>query len=112
MKLIKWGKKKNDVDLSNLEVLLESTLQPVNPRVEFVNRLRYQIRSQYQPIREDVVANRQRTVLLVGASAVGGLLTLVMGIRIVMTLVAAIALMLQWKRNLPPEQVMATRRVK
>lgn len=112
MKLIKWGKKNRDVDFSNLETVLKGTLQPVNPRAEFVNRLRYQIRSQYQPIREEVVANKQRTVLLVGASVMGGLLTLVMGIRIVMTLVAAIALMLQWKRHLPPEQVMATRRIK
>lgn len=112
MKLIKWGKKKSNVDVSGIETMLERTLQPVSPRGEFVNRLRYQIRSQYRPIREEVTEDRQRTVLLVGASIVGGLLTLVMGIRIVMTLIATIALLLQWRRHLPPEQAIATRRVK
>ena len=112
MKLLKLGKKKNNEDISQFELLLENVLQPVKPRGEFVNRLRYQIHSQYHPIREQVHIHKQRTLLLAGASVFGGLLTLVMGIRIVMTLIAAIALLMQWKKQLPSEQVMATRRVK
>lgn len=111
MKLFKWGVKKGDEDFSELESVLFDSLTPVKPRPDFIRRLRYQIVSQYEPIREEVKTHKQRTMLLVGASLVGGLLTLVMGIRIVLTLVAAIAMLLQWKRPLPREQLMAARRV-
>ncbi len=50
MKLIKWGNKKKNQDISHLESLLDRTLQPENPREEFVNRLRYQ---NSQPIPAD-----------------------------------------------------------
>ncbi|MGW8249327.1 MAG: hypothetical protein ACWGO1_01705 [Anaerolineales bacterium] len=112
MRLFKWGQKKNNEDLSRLESVLESALKPVRPSQDYVRRLRYQIVSQYEPIREEVKAHRQRTVLLVGASLVGGLLTLVMGIRIVMTLVAGVAMLLQWKRSPSPEPMVVARQIR
>lgn len=111
MKLIKWGKKNKYVDFTGMEAILEQTIQPVEPRQEFIRKLRYQIIDQYEPIQEEVKEHKQRTTLLVGASLVGGLLTLVMGIRIVMTLIASISLLLHWKKQIQPEQLMAPRRI-
>jgi hypothetical protein len=111
MKLFKWGDKKNDDDLYRLESILDNALKPVKPSQDYVRRLRYQIVSQYEPIRDEVKAQQHRTVLLVGASLVGGLLTLAMGIRIVMTLVAGVAMLLQWKKSQPPERAMVARQI-
>ena len=111
MRLIKWGKKNKDVDFTDLETILEDTLQPVQPRQEFLRKLRYDIIEKYEPIQAEVKEHKQRTALLVGASLVGGVLTLVMGIRIVMSLIAAITLMLHWRKQIPREHVNALRRV-
>lgn len=111
MKLFQWGFKKNNEDFSRIEAVLDNALKPVRPSQDYVRRLRYQIASQYAPVREEVKAHRQRTVLLIGASLVGGLLTLAMGVRIVMTLVAGVAMLVQWKRAPSADQVMIARNI-
>jgi hypothetical protein len=98
MKLLKWGKhSENEVD-HKLESYMDSTLQPVSPRPEYVRRLRKEILNQYYVVRDEVTEQRQRDALLIGASLVGGILTVMMGIRIMVTVVAAIILLFQWKK--------------
>jgi hypothetical protein len=98
MRLFKWGKySKNEYD-DKLESYMDGILQPVLPRPEYVRRLRREILSQYYTVREEVNSQRQRDVLLIGASMVGGILTVMMGIRILVTMIAAIILLFQWKK--------------
>ena len=109
MRRIKWGKKREEYDMSGLETLLDKAYQPVKPRTAFVRKLQNQLVNSYHPIREEVRAGKQRTALLIGASLIGGVLTLLMGIRIVLTLIATITLLMQWRKHVQPEQVIVTR---
>ena len=54
MKIIKWGQPKEEIRLDEIESLLESSFQPVEPRPEFKHRLHAQVLRQFQPVQEDV----------------------------------------------------------
>ena len=99
MKIPKWGKTKEDVDLSRIESLLEESLHPVAPRPEFKRRLHTQVMSRFQPIQEEVQTVKQRRMWMVFASLIGGVLTIFMGVRFVMTLIAMIGLLLQFRKQ-------------
>ena len=98
MKLIKWGKKsENQID-PRLEAYLDDALQPMAPRPDYVRKLRREILHQYYAVRDEVNAERQRQAILIGASLVGGIFTVVLGIRMLVTMIAAIILIVQWKK--------------
>lgn len=98
MRFVKRGYPTEKIDFRKLESALGNAFQPVKPRPEFVRRLRREIATQYDAIRDQVIAERQRQTLLIGAGLFGVMLTLIMGIRIVASLVAMLVLLLQWKK--------------
>jgi hypothetical protein len=99
MKIIKWGQPKQEMDLAGMESLLEKSFIPVEPRPEFKRKLHNQLIKQFQPVQEEVKVIRQRRVWMVFASLVGGVLTIFMGVRFVMTLIATIGLIMQFKKD-------------
>lgn len=107
MKLPKWGITKDDADFSGMESLLEDTLRPMAPRPEFKRRLHSQVMRQFQPIQEEVKTVKQRRMWMVFASLIGGVLTIFMGVRFVMTLIAMIGLLLQFRKQGESQQVVA-----
>lgn len=111
MKIIKWGKPKEEFDLAGMESMLEKSLQRVEPRPEFKRKLQTQVLRQFQPVQEEVKAIKQRRVWMVSASIVGGVLTIFMGVRFVMTLIAMIGLIMQFKKDSENRQVVALRQV-
>ena len=112
MKIIKWGQSNEELDLAGMEKLLQASLQPVEPRPEFKRRLHTQIIRQFQPVQDEVKAIKQRRVWMVSASLVGGVLTIFMGVRFVMTLIAMIGLILQFRKENENRQVVALRQVR
>jgi len=98
MGIIHRGKVQDD-HFGSLEANLDEALQPVEPRPEYIRRLRYQIVHQYQPVRAEIRAERQRTAIILGAGVLGAALAVVMGVRMVVTIVAGIGLLLQLKKR-------------
>lgn len=111
MKIIKWGKPKEEMDIAGIESLLVKSLHTVEPRPEFRRKLKSQVISQFQPVQEEVKATKQRRLWMVSASLVGGVLTIFMGVRFVMTLIAMIGLIIQFKKESESQQVVALRQV-
>lgn len=112
MKILKWGKQKEETDLSGMESMLEGIFRPMEPRPEFKRRLHTQIVRQFQPIQTEVRSVKQRRIWMVSASLVGGVLTILMGVRFVMTLIAMIGLILQFKKESESRQVTALRQIR
>lgn len=112
MKIIKWGQSKEELDIVGMEKLLQTSLQPVEPRPEFKRRLHTQVIRQFQPVQDEVKSIKQRRVWMVSASLVGGVLTIFMGVRFVMTLIAMIGLILQFRKETENRQVVALRQVR
>jgi hypothetical protein len=112
MRIFKWGEKKEDTDLLMVESVLEGVFQPVQPRPEFKRKLHAQVLRQFQPIQEETRIVRQRRIWMIVASLVGGLLTIFMGVRFVMTLIAMIGLLLQFKKDSQTKPAMALRLIR
>jgi len=112
MKIIKWGQSNEELDITGMEMLLQTSLQPVEPRPEFKRRLHAQVIRQFQPVQDEVKTIKQRRVWMVSASLVGGVLTIFMGVRFVMTLIAMIGLILQFRKENENRQVVALRQVR
>lgn len=101
MRLKKWGNASKDLDFSSVESALGKAFQPITPRPQFVRRLRREIANQYYAVQEQVIAEKQRQTLLIGAGLVGGIMGIVVGIRITITLIAAVVLLFQLKKPSP-----------
>jgi len=108
MKLIKWGNHP-EMDNSLLEASLQDVLQPLQPRAEFVRKLRVQLVNELEPVQEQIRNEKQRVVWVVGASLLGGMLALLMGVRTIMTLGVALGLLVELNKQTRVEKAVPVR---
>jgi hypothetical protein len=100
MKKLFWGRKRKETDLSELEGRLSLALKPVMPRPEFVRDLRSQLLSQFNAMEPESKVNSRQWLLVSAAGFLSGILILVLGIRTVVTLLSALGIIHQFKRQI------------
>ena len=98
MKLIRW-RNHPEIDNSVLEARLQDVLQPIQPRAEFVRKLRFQLVNELEPAQEQTRIEKKRVAWVVGASLLGGMLALLMGVRTIMTLGVALGLLVEFNKQ-------------
>jgi hypothetical protein len=82
----------NDQEIAKFESLLESYLQPVTPRADFVRQLRRRLLDVSRPSVKIPGTNYIRYGLIAGASLAGSFLVVATGIRAVMTVLGALGI--------------------
>lgn len=92
--------KRKEQDFSYSERQLEIALQPVAPRDEFVRELRRKLARQWTAPQQMVSSDTRSILLLIGAGFLSGLLLLVLSIRVVVTIIASLGLLYQFKRQI------------
>jgi len=110
MRLFKRGKH-NEVDTSEMEAYLREVFQPAAPRPEFVRKLRQQLVRELAPTQEQTRNEKRRVALVVGASLIGGVLALLMGVRTILTLAAALGLLLELNKETQVHKVLPHRQI-
>jgi hypothetical protein len=95
-----WGRKQKEQDLIAIERHLQAVLKPVKPRPEFVRDLRRQLVSQFSNLEPDPKTDTRQLLLVSAAGFLSGTLILVLGIRTVLTLLGALGVIHQFKRQL------------
>jgi len=79
---LRWGSPNHEDELKDVEILLQSALQPVPPRPEYVKSLHWRLTYDPQPELAPVeVVNRQNLWMVV-VGVLSGFVVLVLGIRI------------------------------
>ena len=102
MKLIR-KKDANRHDFNQLEGQLDWALQPVSPRVEFVDALRDKLIRVEIKAEEDILEEEPRGLhlaLLGGAGILSSLLLVITGVRAVIALIGAIGALKQMRQRL------------
>jgi hypothetical protein len=97
------SKDANRLELNHLEGYLERTLEPVIPRVEFVNTLRDKLNRAELHAEENILEKEPRALhyaLLGGAGILSSLLLLITGIRAMVALMGAIGALRQMRKRL------------
>jgi hypothetical protein len=90
-------------ELNNLEGFLDRTLQPVNPRAEFVDALRDKLTRVEIKAEENILEKEPRALhiaLLGGAGVLSSLLLVITGVRAVVALIGAIGVLKQMRPRL------------
>lgn len=87
--------------LDEIEAQLDYAFTPVTPRVEFVDTLRSSLRRQWDMPTDEPISDSARTLLIGVAAFLTGTVALVMGIRVVITLLGSLGLLHQMKKQLP-----------
>ena len=95
-----WGRKHKEKDLSEVEWRLQGVLKPVGPRPEFVRDLRRQLVSQFSSLEPEPETSTRQVLLVTAAGFLTGTLILALGIRTVLTLLSALGVIHQFKRQL------------
>ena len=92
-----WGTLESQVDLAKLEDYLQANLQPVAPRPEFINNLRARL------LKSEAAAvpatNGLRLLILAAAGIVSGVLIGITGIRATITLLGALRILRDVRRQ-------------
>ncbi len=101
MKLqLPWNKEENRTT-DALEVLLESTLKPIAPNVEFINDLRYRLLGQTEE--KKVLGMPESTfhlVLLVLGMLASGAVLILTGIRAIIAILGSLGLIQQYRKTM------------
>jgi hypothetical protein len=87
-------------DFSDLESQLEAALQPVAPSHDYVQALRRKLAVQWDAPRPATSTDTRNILMLIGAGFLSGLLVLLLSIRAVVTIIATIGLLYQFKRQI------------
>ena len=96
----RFRKPKQDDELRNLELKLQSVLTPVPPRAEFVSDLRFNlIRQNFRRELFPPENNQLQDVFLIITGFVGIALALISGVRGVISLFSVIGLFVSWFRQ-------------
>ena len=96
--------KRSPQNFSDLETQLEAALQPVAPREAYISGLRRKLSAQWETAKAVESPDTRDILLLIGAGFLSGLMVLVLSIRVVLTLIATIGLLYQFKRQLNEEK--------
>ena len=86
-------RKRSENNFGELEMELERSLTPMSPSQEFIFRLRTQLMDQLGDVIQQSPAMPSRKFIFAAATFISGVIMLVMGIRMVMTLLAALAIL-------------------
>lgn len=102
MRVLKNPFRKSFQPFDDLEAHLDYTFSPVAPRAEFVDGLRSSLQRQWDvPVVDEPLSATARTLLIGVAAFLGGAVALVMGIRVVITILGSLGLLQQMKKQLP-----------
>ena len=92
--------KRKEEDQTHLEIQLQAALQPVAPRDNYVQALRRNLIVQLGVPAPTTSMDTRNILILIGAGFLSGLLALVLSVRAIVTLIAAIGLLYQFKRQI------------
>ncbi len=95
-----WQKRSNQDELIVLEKRLDAVLSPVNPDPGFVKRLRAQIAGQPKKQLFGLSAEKWQTGLLIFGGLASAALMMVAGFRALVTLLGALGLIRQVKKQI------------
>jgi hypothetical protein len=104
MRNLFWGRKYKEQELFEIERHMQGVLKPVKPRPEFVRDLRRQLVSQFNSLEPEPGTDTRQILLVTAAGFLTGTLILALGIRTVLTLLSALGVIHQFKRQLDEKQ--------
>lgn len=92
--------KRKEQDFSDLESKLDAALQPIPPEDAYVRALRQRLAIQWDLPRPTTSTDTRGILMLIGAGFLSGILVLLLSIRAVLTIAAALGLLYQVKQQL------------
>jgi hypothetical protein len=98
----------HNYEITDLEVLLDSTLQPVKPRPEYVNDLRKRLLDPTVPSITMPADKAGQYLILALASGIGGVFVVVMNLRAMLSFLSALGVLQLIKRQLEQKRVAST----
>lgn len=101
----KWRKKIPEAEQLGMEEVLGDALQPVGPRPQFVNGLRRTLMNYTMVEDFDETKLNQQTIIVILAGFVSAALLLSIGIRAIITFIAALGVLNYHKRQSQRGQV-------
>ncbi|MGD9092623.1 MAG: hypothetical protein PVF74_07225 [Anaerolineales bacterium] len=96
---------KNDQDFSDIEGQLESTFWRVSPSERYVGELRNRLIQQMKTLPTDSTVNAIHLVLILLAGILSSFLIVIVSIRVMVTLITALGLLYQYRRQIQEKRI-------
>jgi len=109
MIILRWRKRKQPGDITEIESRLQNVMTPLAPRREFVSTLRQQLARYEKDPRYYETFGPSRAILIAAAGFFTGAIILVLGIRAVITILTALGLLHQFGQQGQRRQFYPTR---